>query len=245
MTATLVNDIANAWLEKEKIFVERDYSESSDAYFLIKHAVNKFLNGHASYLNTDDIQYGAWEGIVPNVWQEEAQKRTGDRKDSLDKYFEVMGYLEDLFSHLAYFNEDISNYFPEERIIIRTPVIDNKQYLIDMNLIIGQGSDFSISVVEGNKPDLYETHPIKFIIDWDDAIKVAKMKPHDQAAWYADNGIYAIRKDSSGNISKVNLVNSENREKVLSVLEKTLNTNVGFYNCLNADNFDKIINAKE
>jgi hypothetical protein len=114
-----------------------------------------------------------------------------------------------------------------------------------MDLIIGQGSDFSISVVEGNKPELYEEHPIGFIIDWEDAIKVTKMSVYDQAAWYADNGIYAIRKDNFGNISKVNLVTSENREKVLSILDNTLKTNIGFYTCLNAENFDKVINSSK
>jgi len=245
MTDKIVNDVANAWLNKEKAFNERDYSEQSDSYYLIKYAVDRFLKGDATCFNTDDIQYGAWENIVPEVWQKNALKLKSDKKESLNKYFEVMGYLEDLFSHLAYFNEDISNYFPEERIIIRTPVIDNKQYLIDMDLIIGQGSDFSISVVEGNKPELYEEHPIRFIIDWGDAIKVAKMNVHDQAAWYADNGIYAIRKDNFGNISKVNLVTPENREKVLSILDNTLKTNIGFYNCLNDKNFDKVINSSK
>lgn len=211
MTDKVVNDVANAWLNKEKAFNERDYSEQSDSYYLIKYAVDRFLKGDPTYFNTDDIQYGAWENLVPEAWQKNALKLKSDKKESLNKYFEVMGYLEDLFSHLAYFNEDISNYFPEERIIIRTPVIDNKQYLIDMDLIIGQGSDFSISVVEGNKPELYEEHPIGFIIDWEDAIKVAKMDVYDQVAWYADNGIYAIRQDNFGNISKVNLVTSENK----------------------------------
>lgn len=243
MTDKLVNDIASSWVTKEKIFKKRDYSEQSDSYYLIRYAVDKFLKEGSAYFNTDDIQYGAWEDIVPEAWQESALRLVGDKKASLNKYFEVMEYLEDLFFHLAYFNEDISNYFPEERIIIKTPVIYNKQYLIDMTLLIGQDSDFSISVVEGNKPELYEEHPIGFIIDWEDAIKVAKMDAHDQAVWYADNGIYTIGKDNFGNISKVNLVTPENREKVISILDSTLKTNISFYMRLNAKNFDDVINS--
>ena len=243
MTNRLVNDITSSWVTKEKAFKKRDYSKQSDSYYLIRYAVDKFLKEGSAYFNTDDIQYGAWEDIVPEAWQESALRLVGDKRASLNKYFEVMEYLEDLFFHLAYFNEDISNYFPEERIIIKTPVIDNKQYLIDMTLVIGQGSDFSISVVEGNKPELYKEHPIGFIIDWEDAIKVAKMDEHDQAVWYADNGIYTIGKDNFGNISKVNLVTPENREKVISILDNTLKTNISFYMRLNAKNFDDVINS--
>jgi len=240
LTESFINNLVAELKQKEEKFKKKTYTVGSDEYYLILYLVDQFVKNNPIGLYLEDIQYSAWEYLIPQDWQKKALEETGNKKNSLSRYVEAMHSLEDLFSHLNYFMEDIGHTFPSSRIIIRTPVINNKQYLIDMSLIVGQGSDFILSIAEANL-EKYVDYPINFILDWDDAIKVAKMNKIEQVEWYTDNCLYAINKDIHNSFTKVNLVTEENRDKVLSIIYAGIETDgeAYFYDIINSENFDK------
>lgn len=244
LTENFINNLVAELKQKEEKFKKKTYTVGSDEYYLILYLVNQFVKNNPIGLYLEDIQYNAWKYLIPQDWQKKALEETGNRKSSLPRYIETMHSLEDLFSHLDYFTEDISQLFPSSRIIIRTPVIGNKQYLIDMNLIVGQGSDFILSIVEAGL-EKYVDYPINFILDWDDAIKVAKMNRIEQVEWYTDNCLYTINKDIHNSFTKVNLVTEKNRDKVLAIIHADLEVDgEGYlYNIINSENFDKKLSS--
>jgi hypothetical protein len=238
LTDDFINKLVSDLKQKQEKFMAKSYAVDSDEYSLILHLVDQFVKNNPIVLYLEDVQCSNWEYLVPQEWQKRALKETGDKKKSLSRYIDAMHSLGDLFNHLCYFTEDIDQSFPSSRIIIRTPVIDNKQYLIDMNLVVGQGSDFILSIVEAN-PEKYEDYPIKFILDWDDAIKVAKMNKYDQAEWYTDNCLYTINRDANNSFTRVSLITEENRDKVLSIILAGTKDCGYFYDIINSENFNK------
>jgi len=123
-------------------------------------------------LFTDDFQYGEWGKILPEEWIDEAIK-AGDINKALEKYFDVMGDLEHLFSCLCYFHIDVSKTLPEQILYLRIRTGD----VIEMHYIVGQGSEFLITLAENS-----ENLPL--VIDWDEALKLSTLSSFDQAKWY-------------------------------------------------------------
>ena len=123
-------------------------------------------------LNTDDFEYGDWQKILPEEWLDEARK-AGDINKALKKYFDVMGGLERLFWRLCNFHIDVTRIFSEQILHLRSRTGD----VIEMHYISGQGSDFWITLAKN-------TENLPLIIDWDEAIRLSKMKRFYQARWY-------------------------------------------------------------
>jgi len=174
----LNQDILRKAEEKEEKFKKIDFSK--EPYFLMNYCRDAIWYGKIDYLNTDDISYGNLEKIIPTDW-------------SLEKYFEVMQELEELFNHLSNFQIDTSDYFPEQKLYIRLPVDEQIEKdcgefdlccrcsnIIEMRYIIGQGSDFSIGLIASEKE--FE----EFTLDWKDAVKLSKMNSFEQAKWYVN-----------------------------------------------------------
>ena len=214
------DQIAEKVAKKEEKFMNADFGKNSEPYKLLKWLEYCADNDKNTYLNTDDFGYGErWKEEIPDWYLKEAN---GDEHKALEKYFDVMHELEELFNHLGYFTEDISDHFPEQRLIIRLG-----KYRYDFNYIIGQGSDFSISVVEKCKPELYEKNPIRFVLDYSTAVELSKLSACKQAEYYAE---YMLR----------GKVTPENYGRVMFRLGQAT-ANVGFPNYLNKDNFDEKI----
>lgn len=214
------DQIAEKVAKKEEKFMNTDFGKDSEPYKLLKWLEYCADNDKNTYLNTDDFGYGErWKEEIPDWYLKEAN---GDEHKALEKYFDVMHELEEIFNHLSYFTEDISNHFPEQRLIIRLG-----KYRYDFDYIIGQGSDFSISVVEKCKPELYEENPIKFVLDYNTAVELSKLSAYKQAEYYAEHMLRSK-------------VTPENYGKVMFRLGQAT-TKVGFPNYLNKDNFDEEI----
>lgn len=123
-------------------------------------------------LYTDDFEYGDWQKILPEEWLDEARK-AGDINKALKKYFDVMGGLERLFWRLCNFHVDVTRTFSEQILYLRIRTGD----VIEMHYISGQGSDFWITLAKN-------TENLPLIIDWDEAVRLSKMKRFYQARWY-------------------------------------------------------------
>ena len=142
-------------------------------YWIMEYCAKMQKSGQLTMaLFTDDFQYSEWQKILPKEWIEEATKE-GDVSNALDKYFNVMGDLEQLFATLCYFHIDISDKLPEQILYIRIKTGD----IIEMHYIVGQGSEFYITLTE-------DTTKLPLVIDWEDAIELIKMTTFDQAKWY-------------------------------------------------------------
>ena len=214
------DQIAEKVAKKEEKFMNSDFSKNSEPYKLLKWLEYCADNDRNTYLNTDDFGYGEhWKEEIPDWYLKEAN---GDEHKALEKYFDVMHELEELFNHLGYFTEDISEHFPEQRLIIRLG-----KYRYDFDFIVGQGSDFSISVVEKCKPELYEKNPIKFVLDYNTAVELSKLSACEQAEYYAEHMLHGK-------------ITPENYGRVMFSLGQAT-AKVGFPDYLNKDNFDKKI----
>lgn len=214
------DQIAEKVAKKEEKFMNSDFGKNSEPYKLLKWLEYCADNDRNTYLNTDDFGYGEhWKEEIPDWYLKETN---GDEHKALEKYFDVMHELEELFNHLGYFTEDISDHFPEQRLIIRLG-----KYRYDFNFIVGQGSDFSISVVEKCKPELYEENPIKFVLDYNTAVVLSKLSACEQAEYYAEHMLRGK-------------VTPENYGRVMFSLGQAT-AKVGFPDYLNKDNFDEKI----
>ena len=212
--------IAEKVSKKEEKFMNSDFGKNSEPYKLLKWLEYCADNDRNTYLNTDDFGYGEhWKEEIPDWYLKEAN---GDKHKALEKYFDVMHELEELFNHLGYFTEDISDHFPEQRLIIRLG-----KYRYDFDFIVGQGSDFSISVVEKCKPELYEKNPIKFVLDYNTAVELSKLSAYEQAEYYVEHMLRGK-------------VTPENYGRVMFRLGQAT-AKVGFPDYLNKDNFDEKI----
>lgn len=212
--------IAENITKREKSFQEKDFRLNSEPFRMLNWLCYCADNDKNTYLITDGFGHDeSWKEEIPEWYLKEAGN---NKHKALEKYFSVMADLKELFNHLSYFTDDISGYFPEERLIIRFI-----NYNIEFNYVVGQGSDFSISIVEKQKPGFYDEHPIKFILDYNDAVKLSKMSTYEQAKYYAEHFLS-------------DKLTSENVDKVMFELGQAT-AKGGFVNYLNKDNFDKVI----
>ena len=214
------DQIAEKVAKKEEKFMNSDFGKDSEPYKLLKWLEYCADNDRNTCLNTDDFGYGEhWKEEIPDWYLKEANS---DEHKALEKYFDVMHELEELFNHLGYFTEDISDHFPEQRLIIRLG-----KYRYDFDFIVGQGSDFSISVVEKCKPEFYEKNPIKFVLDYNTAVGLSKLSACEQAEYYVEHMLRGK-------------VTPENYGRVMFSLGQAT-AKVGFPDYLNKDNFDEKI----
>lgn len=167
-------------------------------------------------LFTDDFQYGEWGKILPEEWIDEAIK-AGDINKALEKYFDVMGDLEHLFSCLCYFHIDVSKTLPEQILYLRIRTGD----VIEMHYIVGQGSEFLITLAENS-----ENLPL--VIDWDEAVKLSKLTTLDQARWYFNDMYSRADKNQKAFLE-------ENKDKIFFFLGVSV-IRYGFVQRINLNN---------
>jgi hypothetical protein len=149
------NQIAKIIEEKYENFLAKDFGENSDAYGILKWLSECADCNKNTCLNTDDFGYGEnWKEEIP-AWY---LKDSKDDKELLQRYLAAMQDLEEVFNRLVYFNEDVTQHFPEQRLFIK-----EGKYTYEFNYISGQGSDFSVSIVEKANPNLYKEKPIRFV----------------------------------------------------------------------------------
>lgn len=188
---------------KEERFKALTFAEDTDEYYLMK----CIATGSFGCFYTDDIGYGDWQKEVPDGWD-------------LDRYFNAMNNLEELFMHLTPFQKDISGYFPEQQLIIQWPT----GVYIGMRFIVGQGSDFSIWL-----PTSKEMPIIEFALSWEDAKRLCKISSYEKAKWYIKelekeevfsneelNMLYFKLGSNIGGRSFYEIINKKNARKVLS-----------------------------
>lgn len=154
----MADAIAETFVKKEQAFREMSFEKGSDAYILME----RVATGQVKSYNTDDFQYGDWQSVVPLGWD-------------LDRYFEAMHELHELFSHLGNFQVDVSNHFPEQQLYVRW----ENDIIVTMDFVIGQGSDFSLFLQSAKDKPCFD-----FVIDYNDAIDLCKKNAWKQALWY-------------------------------------------------------------
>lgn len=187
---------------KKAQFKALTFDEGTDEYYLM----NCVATGQFGRFYTDDIQYGEWQKEIPDNWD-------------LNRYFKAMGNLEEMFMHLSAFQTDVSDYFPEQRLIVQWPT----GVYIAMRYVTGQGSDFSIWL-----PSSKEIPVINFSPSWENAKKLCKMSDYEKAKWY-------IKELEKGE----NLSNEE-----LNMLYFTLgkyNRGRSFYDVVNKKNIREVL----
>ena len=207
--------------EKERLFKEKDFK---DSLFLAEFYADKISKGEIkSPVWTDDFAYGDWKNEIPKEWLDEAIKE-GDEKKALKRFYDIMGDLEDLFNHLCYFQEDVSNRFPTQILYVRLP----SDIVIKLTYVVGQGSDFSIDVSE----DSYKP----FIFEWEEAIKVSKMKMFEQAKWYFENALV----DAIAELP-IEMIKDDINQKIFFLLGTAATGRLGFVQRLNSANIKEIL----
>lgn len=179
---------------------EKEIDYNGLPYWIMEYCAKKQKSGKLTCaLYTDDFQYSDWQKILPPEWIDDAIKN-GDVNMALEKYFNVMGDLEQLFSDLCYFHIDNSGTFPEQILYIRLKTGD----VIEMHYLVGQGSEFYITLTD-------ETNNLPLIIDLDDAIKLTKLTTFEQAEWYYEKML------SNANPKQKDFL-LDNKEKVFFLL---------------------------
>lgn len=169
-------------------------------YWIMEYCARMQKSGKLSgALFTDDFQYGEWRKILPEEWIDDAIK-AGDINKALEKYFDVMGDLEHLFSCLCYFHIDATEAFPEQILYLRIRTGD----VIEMHYIVGQGSEFLITLAEN-------TENLPLIIDWDEALKLSTLSSFDQAKWYYNDMFNKADKEQKAFLE-------ENKDKIFFLL---------------------------
>lgn len=169
-------------------------------YWIMEYCARMQKSGKLSCaLFTDDFQYGEWRKILPEEWIDEAIK-TGDINKALEKYFDVMGDLEHLFSCLCYFHIDATETFPEQILYLRIRTGD----VIEMHYIVGLGSEFLITLAEN-------TENLPLIIDWDEALKLSTLSSFGQAKWYYNDMFNKADKEQKAFLE-------ENKDKIYFLL---------------------------
>lgn len=217
--------IAEKVAEREKRYHAKDFGEESEAYGILKWLAKCADEGKNTLLRTDDFGYGdSWKEEIPEWYL----KDSNDDKELIQRYFEAMADLEEIFHHLAYFTEDITNHFPEQRLFIK-----EGKYTYELNYIVGQGSDFSVSVVEKANPVLYKEKPIQFVFSsFKKAVTISKRSTYGQAVYYARGLLNSVAaagkiKDPLGYYGKVMFLLGQST------------ANVGFFKYINKDNFEE------
>lgn len=187
---------------RDEKFRALTFDEGTDEYYLM-HCI---ATGAFGRFYTDDIGYGDWQKEVPEGW-------------NLDRYFNAMNNLEELFMHLTPFQKDISDYFPEQQLIIQWPT----GVYVAMRYVTGQGSDFSIWL-----PTSKEMPIIEFALSWEDAKKLCKISAYEKAKWYVKE------------LEKEEVLSNEE----LNMLYFKLGSNINgrpFYEIINKKNIRKVL----
>lgn len=217
------NQIAKIIEERHESFLAKDFGENSDAYGILKWLSECADCNKNTCLNTDDFGYGEnWKEEIP-AWY---LKDSKDDKELLQRYFAAMQDLEEVFNRLVYFNEDVTRHFPEQRLFIK-----EGKYTYEFNYISGQGSDFSVSIVEKANPNLYKEKPIRFVFpSFKKAVTISKRSTYGQAVYYA--------RDLLNNLADRLKDPSEYYGSVMFLLGQAT-ARVGFLEQLNKDNFEE------
>lgn len=217
------NQIAKVIEEKHENFLAKDFGENSDAYGILKWLSECADCNKNTCLNTDDFGYGEnWKEEIP-AWY---LKDSKDDKELLQRYFAAMQDLEEVFNRLVYFNEDVTRHFTEQRLFIK-----EGKYTYEFNYISGQGSDFSVSIVEKSNPILYKEKPIRFVFpSFKKAVTISKRSIYGQAVFYARDLLNSVASKIKDPLSYFG--------KVMFLLGQST-ANVGFLEQLNKDNFEE------
>lgn len=217
------NQIAKIIEERYENFLAKDFGENSDAYGILKWLSECADHNKNICLNTDDFGYGEnWKEEIP-AWY---LKDSKDDKELLQRYFAAMQDLEEVFNRLVYFNEDVTRHFPEQRLFIK-----EGKYTYEFNYISGQGSDFSVSIVEKANPNLYKEKPIRFVFpSFKKAVTISKRSTYGQAVYYATGLLNSL-------VDKVKDP-SEYYDSTMFLLGQAT-ARVGFLEQLNKDNFEE------
>lgn len=157
----MADAIAEKVAKEEGQFQNTSFEKDSDPYILME----SVATGQIKAYNTDDFQYGDWQSLVPTGW-------------NLDRYYDAMHSLQELFKHLGNFQVDVSYHFPEQQLYIRW----NNGVVVTLDFIVGQGSDFSISLQSNREKPKFE-----FVLDWEDALRLSKVNTWKKAMWYVRN----------------------------------------------------------
>ena len=189
---------------KEERFKALTFAEDTDEYYLM----NCVATGQFGCFYTDDFGYGDWQKEVPDGWD-------------LDRYFNAMNNLEELFMHLAHFQKDISGYFPEQQLIIQWPT----GVYVGMRFIVGQGSDFSIWL-----PTSKEMPEIEFALTWEEAVRLCKVKSYEKAKWYVEEKL------------KASELSVEEKQKLYYKLGANVSSRA-FFEIVNAKNLREVLDA--
>lgn len=217
------DQVAKILEEKYENFLAKDFGENSDAYGILKWLSECADCNKNTCLNTDDFGYGEnWKEEIPTWYLEDSK----DDRELLQRYFAAMQDLEEIFNQLAHFNEDVTRHFPEQRLFIK-----EGKYTYEFNYISGQGSDFSVSIVEKSNPTFYREKPIRFVFpSFKKAVTISKRSVYGQAVFYARNLLNSVVGKIKDPLSYFG--------KVMFLLGQST-TNAGFLEQINKDNFEE------
>lgn len=152
-------------LPNEEEFQAKDFKDSDAEYLLQCIATLKF-----DCFWTSDLEHLDWKNLIPEGW-------------TLDRYYLAMNDLQDIFDHVSSFQIDCSDYFPSQSLFVKY-----NETVLDLNFIVGQGSDFSICVAQTD---------VLTYLEWLDVLKLCKMSSYQQAVWYLQNVLKVQKTDSS------------------------------------------------
>lgn len=158
-----IEGILNMFTSEEE-FQAKDF-ENSDAEYLLRCIESRQFESFW----TSDLEYSDWKNLIPKGW-------------TLDRYYLAMSDLHDIFDNVSYFQINCSEHFPSYSLFIRY-----NEEILDLNLTIGQGSDFSIVIAQTD---------ISTYLEWTDILKLCKMSRYQQAVWYLQNVLDVQKTDS-------------------------------------------------
>lgn len=161
---------------KESAYQKIDFSRGPHLE-LIKHVLE---TGERLYIQ--DFKYAAWAQLIPSKWFEDVEG--GDNEAVLNFYNKVMNELFEFFEHLCNFQEDVGEHFPVKEI----KLFLNGYGTFILGKADGQGTDFYI--------EKENDHDFKMVLNWEEALKYAKMSSFEQAKKYADMFYNVVGDDS-------------------------------------------------
>ena len=151
----------------EEDFQVKDF-ENSDVEHLLQCIESKQFESFW----TSDLEYSDWKNLIPSGW-------------TLDRYYLAMNDLHDIFDNVSSFQINCSEHFPSYSLFIKY-----NETILDLNLIIGQGSDFSIIIAQTD---------VSTYLEWLDVLKLCKLSRYQQAVWYLQNVLNVQKTDSDYN----------------------------------------------
>ncbi len=162
----------------EEEFQAKDF-ENSDVEHLLQCISTRKFEGFW----TSDLEYLDWKNLIPKGW-------------TLDRYYLAMNDLQDIFNHVSPFQKNCSEHFSSYSLFIKY-----NEEILDLNLTIGQGSDFSIIIAQTD---------VSTYLEWTDVLKLRKMSRYQQAVWYLQNVLKLKETDSDYNETLFKLGSTNN-----------------------------------